>query len=616
MRQGGGIMRRIIRLAMTTLVISLFIGCNFVTMTSTTTTDPRSAAIEAEFERLLINIPTTLVADVYLPASHDDEIIVEYLVDGIVLIEHLLTYHGFSSNQEINLTVRLTHLDLIVIKVVVITQMKDEAYYDQADIDFTFDEIGDLLEMNFPDILYTDFTLPIFSYGSAEFVIAATKSRIVDNRFIFTFPTTRESIYFIITVLFKNQTRDYLIPLELAALNELPKIPEIQISTVNNAPIVSKDEYVSGFLTLTTFDGNLTGSTVLENVTMQIRVRGNSTAFMPKLPYKIKFTVKTALLSEYAQKDWVLLANYTDHTLIRNYLAYQMAKDIGMEFAPMAKFVDVYVNGIYQGNYMLSDQIEVSPNRIDIEEDSSDLDTGYLIEFDKRLWDFDLDTITENYFILYGIPYVIKSPDETSPNYTINHLYYIEDFLVTVINTLKDQKDYSRLIDEASFIDWFIVEEVFKNVDSGYSSVYMVKDKGGLLKMGPIWDFDLSSGNQGHLDSYHRDPEGWYTPLEYKNIYFYYLMQYPVFRTHLKARWNQLYELHILALLDQIYPAADSIARSRYLNFERWDVIGINQEWYTATEVFAAKTYEDQLHLLYQYLEVRIAWLNREINYF
>jgi len=87
-----------------------------------------------------------------------------------------------------------------------------------------------------------------------------------------------------------------------------------------------------------------------------------------------------------------------------------------------------------------------------------------------------------------------------------------------------NHQEYDTLIDEASFIDWFIVEELFKNVDVGYSSVYYYKDKGGLLKMGPVWDFDLSTSNPGHLQDDLRGPEGWYTSLQYKNIWFYYFI--------------------------------------------------------------------------------------------
>ena len=155
---------------------------------------------------------------------------------------------------------------------------------------------------------------------------------------------------------------------------------------------------------------------------------------------------------------------------------------------------------------------------------------------------------------------------------------------------------------------------MFKNVDSGYSSVYFFKDKGGKLKMGPVWDFDLSTGNPGHLRDDLRGPEGWYTSRSDKNVFFYYLMQYPEFQEQLKDRWNEVYESVILGTLDDVLIVSDSIAHSSYMNFQKWDIIGINYEWYTASEIYDLKTYDEQVWFLYDYLEARIDWLNEEIN--
>ncbi len=93
-------------------------------------------------------------------------------------------------------------------------------------------------------------------------------------------------------------------------------------------------------------------------------------------------------------------------------------------------------------------------------------------------------------------------------------------------------------------------------------------------------------------------------------------MQYPKFQSALKARWNEIYHNQIQALIDDIYPASDRIAKSRYDNFNRWDIIGKNCEWYTFTEVYAAKTYEEQVEILYDYLMIRKDWMNTEINKF
>jgi len=134
------------------------------------------------------------------------------------------------------------------------------------------------------------------------------------------------------------------------------------------------------------------------------------------------------------------------------------------------------------------------------------------------------------------------------------------------------------------------------------------------LKMGPIWDFDLSSGNYGHLQEDLRGPEGWYTSRQDKNIFFYYLMQYPSFRNNLKTRWNELYQDVIARLPDKVYEVADSITRSRYDNFDMWNIIGKDTSWYISPEILAIDTYEGQLWFLYDFLSERIAWLDTNIN--
>lgn len=590
------------------------------TTVTTIITDNRHLAIDEEYQSLSSKLPFSLTDDFLLPSTSNSSIQVEYLLDDQVITNQILEYEKLAYDKEIVLVLRFSYDGVTVTKNFIIIQIRDEALYNQSQIDQVFESTLENVELTLPKTINSDFTLPTFDIPGIKIRFSVPeKYKILNNRFIYPFPTEMESLYLNVKITYQNQIRVFGIPITMIAYSDLPKIPEIHINTLSNAQINSNEDYVSARLTLKTFDENNVELTPISNVSMQIRLRGNSTMWMPKKPYKLKFATKTALLSEYAQKDWVLLANYTDQTLIRNYLAYNFARDIDMDFTPMAKFVDVYLNGAYQGNYLLTDQIEVSPNRVNIEEGSSGLDTGYLLEFDKRILEFENNHsyISDNYFKVYGIPFAMKSPSKDDSHYTENQMYFIQDYIKTVFDTLYARKDYSKLIDEETFIDWFIVEEVFKNVDSGYSSVFLYKDKGGLLKMGPVWDFDLSTGNQGHeQDPYTRGPEGWYTSQEYKNIMYFYLMKYPTFRQNLKTRWNEIYETEIITLLDKVYAASDSITRSRYDNFIRWDIIGKNYDWYTAPEVYAIDNYEGQVLFLYDYLDIRIEWLNTEINKF
>ena len=465
------------------------------------------------------------------------------------------------------------------------------------------DEVISLINNAIPNKIYKDTTLFYSDNSDVQISYFSDDIEIFDGRLIYPFPDSDVEITLSIHLTYESDQRFIERTITLANKNDLPKIPEIHITV--DSSINSKEEYVNGSLDLIDFDDKNKSSLLLDDATMSIRLRGNSTLDMPKKSYKIKFDSKQSMFTSYKEKDWVLLANHADQSLIRNALAFKMASKLKMEFVPTVNFVDVYINGEYQGNYLLTDQVEVTKNRVNIEENNPIIDTGYLIEFDKRLYQLNFIT-DENYFMIDGIPFVIKTPDFNDETYLDAHYNYIESYMSNVFDVLKEQGDYRQYIDEASFIDWYIVNEVFKNVDSGYSSVFYYKDAQGLLKMGPVWDFDLSTGNYGHLEAEARGPEGRYTSREDKNILFHYLMQNPTFRTALKTRWLEVYDEVILGLLDDINPTMDSITRSRYHNFLKWDIIGIENQWYTAPDILERDTYHKQVQFLRAFLIDRI----------
>jgi hypothetical protein len=582
--------------------------------TNTTTIDERPGLIDVFFNNLVETLPPEFSSDIILPTSEDEEYDIEYYLEDILLENNQLTYiaQGFDETLEVEIVISYENYSKTF--TYEILMLRDEDLYNEELTNQRFSEIFDEVKDFIPEVLVSDYTIPEFDITGADITVSTSEATIFNNRLIFTFPEYDEEVNLDIEIEYNRETRNYQIPVIFSSFSNLPKIPEIYILTDEFAPIETKEDYVYGYLDMFSYDDYNNSILELGGIRMRIKLRGNSTLFMPKKPYKIKFDEKQNMLSDYQEKEWVLLANFADQTLVRNAVAYQMADDLDMDFSPMVRFVDLYINNVYQGNYLLSDQIEVSTNRVDVEEKSPNMDTGYLIEFDKRLYDEGLEVTEENFFLIEGIPFVIKSPDIEDDHYNNDHYLFIESYMRTVYDTLRDKEDYSIYIDEASFIDWFIVSEVMKNVDSGYSSVYFHKDAGGLLKMGPVWDFDLSSGNYGHLQEDLRGPIGWYTPRPEKNVFFMYLLEYEEFQNALKARWNEVYETVILQALENVYLFADSIARSRSMNFDMWDIIGTYEDWFISPEILALDTYEEQLFFLYDFLDTRIAWLNQEIN--
>ena len=623
-----------VMIVITILLLTLsFYGCSLTTPKVTTTTFPtfpsfsstteilttedlRINLINEKYLELETSFPTEISEDVILPNITDEDYEVKYYLDETLLIDNNLSYKPQSFDETIEVSLDITYQEKTLSFSFELLQLRDEDLFNEELLNQKFLEIIDEIRAIIPEVIFSDMTIPEIDILGVELSISTDKSYIYDNRLIFTFPENDEVINLAVDIEYNREVRTVSIPVIMSDFSHLPKIPEIYILTDESLPIETKEEYVYGYLDLFSYDEFNNSILELGGARMGIKLRGNSTLFMPKLPYKIKFEQKQEMLSDYDQKDWVLLANFADQTLVRNAIAFNMSNGLNLDFTPMVRFVDLYINGVYQGNYLLTDQVEVSSNRVNVEEGSFDIDTGYLIEYDYRLYDEGLDVTEENFFLVEWIPFVIKSPDISDDNYSHDQYLFISSYMQMVYNTLKNHESYNHLIDEASFIDWFIVNEVMKNVDSGYSSVYFYKEKQGLLKMGPVWDFDLSSGNYGHLQEDLRGPEGWYTARYDKNIFFMYLMEYEGFRTNLKTRWNEVYEEVVLKAIDNIYSLVDMIARSRYLNFSQWNIIGTNSDWYTSPEILALDTYEEQVFFLVDFLNKRASWLNEAINDF
>ena len=598
-------MKRIYSIVLLLFVILLLSSCQI---------GQEELDFDAEFNRIYALIPSIYKEDLLLP-SGQEPFTIEYQIDNEPLIGNVLDFELQPVDQEIELEVIIESGDQKEKYFIPLVQIGNKQLYEDMQKNEIFYKAFLKADAYIPNIVISNFTLHTFMDNDeidVEYTVNCTE--IERGRVVYTFPLEDVECGVYSSITYDGETRTEIIPFTMSAVEELPRTSAIYIETEGNASIDNNYEYVRASLSM--YNNGDPNNPYLEDIPLGIRLRGNSTLFMPKKSFKIKFDDKTRLTNAYQEKDWVLLANYTDQTLVRNYVAFQMSRGLDMAFTPTYVFVDVYLNDEYLGNYMLTDQIEVTNHRVDIEENVSTIDTGYLIEYDLGLYRDPISMESQNYFVIEGIPFVIKSPQQEDEHYLDGHKQFIENYMNEVFDALKDGDDYKQLIDVESFIDWFIVSEVFKNVDSGYSSVFYYKDAGGLLKMGPLWDFDLSSGNQGHLGDDLRGPEGWYTPRQDKNRLFYYLWQYPEFKEALKARWNEVYETVILQVLDNIFNAADSITYSRYQNFQRWDIIGSNYEWYTAPEVYAIDTYDEQVWFLHDYLEERIEWLDEAINDF
>ena len=332
----------------------------------------------------------------------------------------------------------------------------------------------------------------------------------------------------------------------------------INITTENNEFPTSLDTYINGNLNITEQN---TKNVLLDDKQMKIRVRGNSTSAPDKKPFKIKFNKAQSLFGLKAAKDWVLLANYYDKSNIRNYLAYQLANKLdNLNYQPSSIFVDVYVNNDYLGLYTLSEQIEANKGRVDIENDfNEDGISSFLIEADIRAideykgYENSCYIPLEGYALKFEYPdcddYIkaISNNDSTFINSYKKDVKWATDFLnyLTVQIKTNDYDSFSKYIDIDSFIDYYLIQEFFKNVDVASTSqfYYIKQNENPKLSCGPVWDFDISGGvvddSQGDVYKYYHN-----TKLFVREIDSFYrlLFKNEIFLTKVKEIYKEISE--------------------------------------------------------------------------
>ncbi|MES1195785.1 MAG: CotH kinase family protein [Steroidobacter sp.] len=383
-------------------------------------------------------------------------------------------------------------------------------------------------------------------------------------------------------------------------------LPIVRINTENAAPIVSKVDYLNATIVI---DPNGSISSYALSSTLKIRGRGNSSwDLMPKKPYKLKFDNKTSMLGMPADKEWALLANYSDKTLLRNTVAFELSRRLGMVYTPRSSFVEVFLNNHYIGTYLLCETIKIAKNRVNItalsDTDITDdvVSGGYLLEANFRL---DEDT---NWITNQNVPVSMHDPDPIAPQ----QLSYIQQYLQTTENSVysgaseDDPDGYGQFIDVDSFINWFIVNELFKNNDANFwASVWMYKDRDKPLFIGPVWDFDIGAGNINYNGS--DNPSGWRI---HDGPWYGKLFADPVFAGKVKARWNAVKAAQIDTLGNYIDQNVTALTQSQQNNFQRWIIL--NSYVWPNSEI--AGSYQGEVTFLKQWLQRRTAWMDAAIN--
>lgn len=353
-----------------------------------------------------------------------------------------------------------------------------------------------------------------------------------------------------------------------------------------------------------------------------IKIRGNTTSQAPKKPWNIKLKKKKSVLGMPKGKKWCILANSFDKSLIRNRLSYQMGLENGLGYNCESRFIEVYVNGVYNGNYLITEPVETGDGRVEIDPyDADNMDV--LLELGTRNED-GVDhfyTTTET----FDVNEPEKGDDLTDAEVDAK-IARIEAYLENFEGTLKNGT-YDEILDyinEDSFVDFYIINELFKNVDFDFSSTRFYI-KGDTIYAGPMWDLDLSSGNckSSYYTSYYVDGVSWKGYYCQGMGWYKQLFKRDNFYSKVKERYAKLQYV-----IQNIYKegstqsnSIDSLVNTYGTSFGRnyllKDLLGAgweltNDDGYSFAAESGWKTWEEPIEFLRDWLEHRNEWLCSE----
>ena len=368
-----------------------------------------------------------------------------------------------------------------------------------------------------------------------------------------------------------------------------------------------------------------------------IEKRGSTSQFLfPKKSFGIETwdssgnEIEVPLMGLPEESDWILNANYSDKTLMRNVMAYHFYNKMG-NYASHTRYCELFLNGQYTGIYILMEKIKRDNNRVDIAtllpEDTSgiELTGGYILKIDKITgsggegWTSPypppVSPSGQTIFFQYEYP----DFEDLQPQ-QINYIQEYTDSFETALYNFGSPggDDYKNYVDIGSCAEYFIINEICKNIDSYRLSTFFYKDKGGKFRMGPPWDYDLAWRNAYYcLGS---DYNGWayqfgdVCPNDYWQVPFWWekLLTDSFYLSQLKCRWDELREnqLSNSNLMNSIDSLHLLLNESQERNFQQWPILGV-YVWPNPYPI--PETYEEEVEVLKTWIVNRMNWLDNNM---
>lgn len=362
-------------------------------------------------------------------------------------------------------------------------------------------------------------------------------------------------------------------------------IPVLFIDTYMGKPIKSKENYVDARYEM-------------ENLNGKCKVRGHgnttwTTRELYKRPYLLNLEEAKSLLGMNSARKWILVANTSDKTFLRNHYGYWLSKNIWKKCGktPEAKDVFLFLNGKFNGIYSLTEKIEMGKGRLEFAQGS------FLATVNNRLnkeWNFTTS---------HGVNFSIRMEGLCKEEYL-----EMQDTIQKTEDSIYSG-NWKDFIDTDSFVDWYILNEYIRNKDSNFvASCYMHWDnKDQRMHMGPVWDMDLSSGNVGFEDGF--NPEGWWVRNRH---WFEQLLKDPEFKALVVKRWRET-KAQAEESLSWIDSQSSLYKPLVMLNETVWKSLG-KKQWPHAPGWKDRTTYESEVQYMKNFLERRLQWIDRNLD--
>ena len=360
-----------------------------------------------------------------------------------------------------------------------------------------------------------------------------------------------------------------------------------------------------------------------------VKYRGQSSLWFAKKSLGIEMRdalgndMDTSFLDFPKEEDWILHGPYSDKSLMRNVLTMHLARSMG-QYASKTKYVDLFINGDYQGIYVLMEKIKRDKNRVDVAKlreidiEGDELTGGYIFRIDKEAahWFSRYNAFQEFQKLEYQMVY--PDFDKIQPEQFVYIQSYVDSFERAIIspNLIFGGKSFDEYIDLASFAEAHLLNELGRNVDGYRLSSYFHKRKdsnGGKIFAGPVWDFNLAFRNADYCDGantegliYYRLCDGGYP------FWWDVLLNNPQFQSRVQCRWMELRAgaFHTDSIFTFIDQQVEIITPSLAQNFARWNVFGT---YLWPNPLPLANSHAEEIVLLKDWLSDRLTWMDANL---